>query len=344
MPTSRPIWLTIIVPAYNCARELRACLTALIAAAPTEEIVVVDDASIDSTGEVAAAMGARVLRLAKNSGPAAARNHGAGQARGAVLLFVDADVVVARDVISRIRQAFDGEPQLAAVFGSYDASPAAPGLVSRYRNLLHHFVHQQGDPEAATFWAGLGAVRRAVFVEVGGFDAQRFPRPSIEDIELGYRLRRAGHRIRLDRHLLGTHLKAWTLWSMIRTDVTARALPWARLILESGTAPAALNLRGGQWLSALLVAVAGLAAVLTPVLAELRGLALACLLAVLVLNRRFYALLADRGGLPLALTAVPLHLLYFLYSGTSFLYVCVEWSARHVLAVFRRLTGAIRAW
>ena len=84
-------------------------------------------------------------------------------------------------------------------------------MVSQYRNLLHHFVHQEGNPEASTFWAGCGAVRRAAFDAVAGYDEARFRRPSIEDIELGYRLRRAGYRIRLDRDLQCTHLKRWRL-------------------------------------------------------------------------------------------------------------------------------------
>ena len=213
---------------------------------------------------MAKAAGARVLRLTRNAGPGAARNHGAERADGTVLLFVDADVVVAPGAVHRVAAAFAGDPGLAACFGSYDDRPRAPGLVSRYRNLLHHFVHQDGNAEAATFWAGLGAVRRTIFLGVGGFDAVRFPRPSIEDIELGYRLRRAGHRIRLDKGLQGTHLKRWGLASMVRTDVTCRALPWARLILETANAPADLNLRGAQRLSAALALLALAAAVLAP--------------------------------------------------------------------------------
>ena len=87
----------------------------------------------------------------------------------------------------------------------------APGLVSQYRNLLHHFVHQQGDPEASTFWAGCGAVRRDAFDAVGGFDDGAFRRPSIEDIELGYRLRGGRATASASTAVSGTHLKRWTL-------------------------------------------------------------------------------------------------------------------------------------
>src|SRR4030095_4254595 len=249
--------LSIIVPAYNNPRDLAECLDALRAEAPAEvELMVVDGGSTDGTGAGAEARGARLLRLTRNSGPGAARNHGAAHARGEVLLFVDSDVGVARGTLDRVLRTFDEDRELAALFGSYDDDPRASSLVSRYRNLLHHFVHQEGNPQAATFWAGLGAVRRTVFLAVGGFHAALFARASIEDIELGYRLRRAGHRIRLDRALQGKHLKRWGFWSMLRTDVIGRAIPWSRLILETRYAPEDLNLRGSQPASRALSGVA----------------------------------------------------------------------------------------
>lgn len=316
------IRLSIVVPVYNSPRQLAECLAALCADAPADaELIVVDDASTDETPDVAKAAGARVLRLTRNAGPGAARNHGAERADGTVLLFVDADVVVAPGAVSRVAATFADDAGLAACFGSYDDRPRAPGLVSRYRNLLHHFVHQNGNAEASTFWAGLGAVRRTIFLGVGGFDAVRFPRPSIEDIELGYRLRRAGHRILLDKGLQGTHLKRWGLTSMVRTDVTCRALPWARLILETGNAPADLNLRGTQRASAALTVLALAAAVLALGWPALGLLAVAALAAVAGINRRFYGFLWRRGGAPLAVAGFGLHLLYFLYSAASFAYV-----------------------
>jgi glycosyltransferase involved in cell wall biosynthesis len=334
--------LSIIVPAFNSARELRESLPALTRSmSPGDELLVVDDGSTDDTAAVAAAAGARVLALGRKSGPSTARNHGAHHAAGSILLFVDADVVVRPDVMARIRDAFAQEPRVAAIFGSYDATPRAAGLVSRYRNLLHHFVHQQGNPEAATFWAGLGAVRRGVFLDAGGFDAARFPEPAIEDIELGYRLRRAGHRILLDRDLQGTHLKSWTLVSMVRTDLMRRALPWGRLILERAVAAHDLNLKADQRWSACLLVVALVAGAAAPFLPALGAAAVAAILAIVVLNRRFYALLRRHGGLLFAVRAIPLHLLYFLYSGLAFAYVSIEARARRAAAALARAGGAV---
>ncbi|HEU4370168.1 MAG TPA: glycosyl transferase, partial [Methylomirabilota bacterium] len=219
-------------------------------------------------------------------------------------------------------------PDVAAVFGSYDAMPRAPGLVSQYRNLLHHFVHQHGDSAASTFWAGCGAVRRDVFATLGGFDARRFPRPSIEDIELGYRLRAAGHRILLDKELQGTHLKRWTLRSVVTTDVTCRAVPWARLNLERRASLTDLNLKASQRASAALVGVAGVCALMAAVHQGFAGGAAAAVLGVVVLNRDFFGFLRRRRGLTFAAACVPLHLLYFLYSGLSYAFVNLEFRLR----------------
>ncbi len=241
--------LSVIVPAYNGQTALTECLDSLQGSVgPEHEVLVVDDASTDDTAARVEARGLRVIRLARNRGPAAARNEGARQARGDILFFVDADVALAADAIERVTQTL-ADTSVSATFGSYDAHPRASGIISQYRNLLHHFVHQTGNPEASTFWAGCGAVRRTTFAEVGGFDELRYNSPSIEDIELGCRLRSAGHRIVLDKRLLGTHLKCWTLRSMIRTDLWKRAIPWSRLIFERSEFPGDLNLKIAQRVS-----------------------------------------------------------------------------------------------
>jgi len=331
--------ISVVVPVHNNPGDLRLCLGALRdAATPDSEIIVVDDGSTDDTPVVPARMGVQVVALAGNSGPAAARNQGAGRARGAILFFVDADVVIAPRAIERVQRFFADHPEHAAVFGSYDARPGCGNMVSRYRNLLHHFVHQRGNPDASTFWAGCGAIRRSAFHEVGGFDARRFPRASIEDIELGYRLRAAGQRIRLDPGLQGTHLKKWTLGSIVRTDIARRALPWSRLILERGHAPDDLNLATEQRVSAALVALAATTVPLGVLRLELLGLPAAALLAVVVLNRSLYAFFWRQGGNRFAVLCIALHFLYYLYSGLTYLYAWLEHRTRSAALALQKLS------
>ena len=159
-----------------------------------------------------------------------------------MLVFVDADVLPHADAFSRIRRAFDEDESLTAVFGSYDDAPPAPGAVSGFRNLLHHHVHQEGAGRGDDV---LGRSRRRAR---RGFPRRRRLRrralsvPSIEDIELGTRLVEAGGRIVLDPRLQGTHLKAWTLETMVRTDFWQRGAPWVELVLSRGVDSAALNL------------------------------------------------------------------------------------------------------
>jgi GT2 family glycosyltransferase len=278
-----PPTLTAIVPATNGPATLDRCVAAIRSALePPEEVIVVDSPPA--------------------AGPAEARNLGAAQASGDVLVFIDADVVVHEDVFLRIREAFAADPGLAGVFGAYDDSPEAPGTVSRFRNLLHHHVHLAAAGSASTFWAGLGALRRDAFAASGGFDAERFPLPSIEDIELGLRVTRMGKRIVLDPGVQGTHLKSWTLAGMIETDLLRRGAPWVALILREGGPSDALNLSWRHRATALAY-LAGLAGT-----ASRKPVAAVAALAVAVgLNASFYALLVRRLGAARAAAAVGLH-------------------------------------
>jgi glycosyltransferase involved in cell wall biosynthesis len=334
----QPPAISVIVPALNAGAYLQRSLEAIFASqGPSYECILVDDGSTDDSASMALQLGARVIHVSEGPlGPAHARNRGVEAARGSLIFFVDADVVLARGALRRVVTLFQERADVAAVFGSYDNHPAAPGVVSRYRNLLHHFVHQNGNREASTFWAGCGAIRRSVFEKIGGFDEQRFSRASIEDIELGYRLRGAGYRILLDKGLYGTHLKRWSLWSMIRTDITCRAIPWSRLALEAPQTPQDLNLQPAQKAS---VAMVGLAcAFLIVALAWPQSLALSALAVagVVLLNRRLYALFWCAGGLLFVAACIPLHLLYYLYSGLSYFYVWTEFAIKKLTNSRRR--------
>ncbi len=252
MHDERPPLISVIIPVRNSPGQLRQCLGSLAESSCTNyEVIVVDDASTDDTVEGLESPKVRVERLPRQRGPAAARNRGAELARGDILLFLDADVLVRPDTLSLFAETFRQGGDVDAVFGSYDTQPLALNVLSQYRNLLHHFVHQEGCEEATTFWAGCGAVRRSVFAAMGGFDAS-YGRPCIEDIELGTRMHKAGRRILINKQIQVTHLKRWTLWSMVKADVRDRALPWTQLILREGSMPNDLNLKLSQRLSVIL--------------------------------------------------------------------------------------------
>src|SRR5512135_1276283 len=119
-----PVRISIIIPVFNSSGDLSKCLGALLASPPAgAETIVVDDGSTDDPSTVSRNMGARLLRMSRNSGPAAARNYGTRHAQGEILFFVDADVVAPPRIIDQVLDVFEKNPDVAAVFGSYDANP-----------------------------------------------------------------------------------------------------------------------------------------------------------------------------------------------------------------------------
>jgi Glycosyl transferase family 21 len=280
--------LVAIVPATDSPRTLSRCTAAIFAARePPESVVVVDDPSI--------------------GGPAQARNIGAERASADVLVFVDSDVEVHPDAFVRIREAFTADEALVAVFGSYDDDPERHGLISDFRNLLHHHVHTTSAGPATTFWAGLGAIRRDAFTSIGGFNEELFPNSSIEDIELGMRVRRECGRIRLDPAIRGKHLKRWTLRTMVATDLLRRGIPWVQLLLSADRGSTALNLGWRHRASA--IASAGVALSLAtrrPRVAAALGVGM------VYINGDFYAVLLRQRGWRQAAVGVPLHMLHHL--------------------------------
>jgi len=339
---------SLIIPVHDGREVLPRCLAGLARSlrAP-DEVIVVDDGSSDGTEALARGQGVTLVTMAgPPRGPAAARNRGAARATGDVLVFIDADVVVHADTLGRMDATFETTPGLHALFGSYDDEPAAPGTVSRFKNLLHHYVHQHSRSDAGSFWAACGAIRRDAFVAAGGFD-ESYAKPSVEDIELGIRLKRAGMSIRLCPEIQGTHLKRWSLASLWRTDVFARAVPWTRLLLREGSLPDELNLTWRSRVSALVVCAAGALLVTALALLALRQAtsageaalgAAACVSVSTVLNLELYAFFFRHGGVRFALGSWALHHVYLVYSSAVFA-VLVGWDS----LAFRAAPRAARA-
>ena len=217
--------LSLIVPAHDEAARLPATLQALHAAASATvgtggyEIVVVDDASSDGTGEVASAAGARVLRVEYRH-IAATRNAGAREVRGDTLLFVDAD--------TRVDAAL-----LRAALVALEAGAVGGGATVALRGPLAWHVRAG---LAASNWllrrmrAAAGCFvfcRRDAFEAVGGFDERWY---AAEDIALSRALATQGRfvvlreRVSTSARKLRSHPLREHLWLLLRFAVRGRGL------------------------------------------------------------------------------------------------------------------------
>jgi len=332
----------VIVPAKNAQSTLDEVLPALKRASPApSRIIVYADGCTDQTAQIAASHGAHVVvNDGPSCGPAVARNEAAALADEPLIAFVDADVVVEPDAFAHLHSAMQ-QHESSAAFGAYGSVQACANIAARYANLRHHFFHVNGDASAETFWTGLGMVRRQVFDELGGFDAN-ISRPAMEDIEFGFRMRRAGHTIRIAADARGTHLKNWTLRQLWHDDVVSRAIPWSRMIID-GDGPATLNaahkeqIKAGFALSVLGFACLSLLESLALIPA---GFAAFCYFAT---NFKFLRKIREWSDGRTMLASIGLHYAYYIYSSAAYVMVFVERRLlRAPIRVFRRIRAGLR--
>jgi len=309
--------LSAVLPVHADGPRYRQALAALAAVSPPfDEVVVVCDGPAPGADEAALKHGFRVVRREQSGGPAAARNDAARVAAGDVLFFVDSDVAVHPDVADRLRQAFE-EPGRDAVVGVYDDRPPAANFFSRYKNLLQRFIHLAARSDGATFWGACGGIRRQALWAVGGFD-ERFDRPSVEDIDLGYRLTSAGSRIEFRKDLEVTHLKKWTFLSLLKSDIFRRAIPWTWLMMRESHVRRDLNLRyrhrvAGVMACALFAALPFVT--VSDIAWPVAGISIVVLVNIDVALWRFFR---ANGGLFFATAGLLWHWVYYAYSTMAF--------------------------
>lgn len=311
---------------YNAEATIERCLTplrAMLKSGEVQSLCVVSDCSTDGSEELVKGYEEiTLLRTEQQGGPGGARNLAAQTQTVDYLWFVDADVIVADDAARILRQTLLTH-QPTAVMGSYDLAPDAQNFLSQYKNLVHHYYHQGGNDNASTFWAGCGAVLRTAFLDVGGFDVTAYPYPSIEDIDLGYRLRAKEGRIMMIKDLQGKHLKEWRFKGLVHTEIFRRAIPWSRLMLSREGLTDDLNVGRGERVRAALAGLTVLSVLAFLVTAS--AFAMLVMLGVTVLaNLNFIRFFTRRKGPTFALRAFFFHQFYYLYSAAAFVYALTE--------------------
>jgi len=190
--TPAPVQISVVIPLFNDAGTVGATLDALARQETVSsfEVIVVDDGSTDGGARLAEGR-ARVLRQA-NAGPSAARNHGARESCGGIVLFLDADCVPPPNWVAELSLPLEAG-QAHATMGTIRMANdgVVPRLVQsevedRYRGMA---AATDGIDFIAAPSCGF---RRDVFLEIGGFDERL---RSAEDVDIAYRFTGAGHRI-----------------------------------------------------------------------------------------------------------------------------------------------------
>ena len=311
-------FISIIIPVYNGATTLQICLDSVFQSFyPHFECIVVDDHSTDNSIEIAESYRTKTIRSPVQGGAASARNRGAETAQGDVLLFIDADVEIYPDSLDIVAEAFAKNPNISAIFGSYDDKPGCSNFFSQYKNLFHHYIHQTSLEDASTFWSGCGAIKRKVFFEIGKFD-ETYKKSSIEDIALGYKLKRKNHHIRLMKKLIVKHLKPYSFVSLIKSDFFDRAIPWTVLMLNNKQLANDLNLKVKHKLSALLLFFIPIFLLLAFNYTWFLLPSILSFVLLLMLNYDLYEFFLKKRGTFFTFRVVPLHFLYYFYSALGF--------------------------
>jgi glycosyltransferase involved in cell wall biosynthesis len=207
----------VLIPAYEARETLASTLQSVRkqSLAPLE-VIVVDDCSTDGTSDLAREVGATPLVNEVNLGPAVSRNIAARSARGEILVFLDADVVVPPGILMDFATALHEMPDVAAVQTLY--TPTCPGenAVTTYQNFYYYYsLARLKMTHVAVLATWCVAIRKRVFHELGGFN-ENIPEPTVEDEELGYALTDAGYSILLAKGLQVTHLARYTLGQFLK--------------------------------------------------------------------------------------------------------------------------------
>jgi glycosyltransferase involved in cell wall biosynthesis len=310
--------VSVIIPVHRIDKAFNECINSVIKILrENDELIVIADGIDINSLSFLTSSNVKVISTGKISGPAIARNSGAQIAKNDLLFFVDSDVKVQPDALQKIAAIFNRDKKLKAIIGSYDDKPADPHFISQYKNLFHHYIHQTSSNNASTFWGACGVIRKDIFLQLGGYD-ENYSQPSIEDIELGYRIFYAGHKIILYKDLQIKHFKRWTFKSLIKTDFFNRALPWTKLIYRHNSFLNDLNLKSSSRISVIFIFLSLLFTAGSFWQSEFLIFAGILCLLLLIINFPVYRFFYKKRGLLFALKVIPLHWLYFVYSGLAF--------------------------
>ncbi len=226
--------LSVVIPLFNAQKTIGLVLKALVSQKIKEafEIIIVDDGSKDSSKEKVENLRLKLkiknLKLfsQKHQGPAAARNFGVNKAKGDIIVFLDADVILEDSALKQIVYDFRTKKNLVALNGVYSLEPAIPSFFSWYFSLFKYYQWVCRKTKAYTgFSTRLAAIKKNVFLKVGGFN-KVYRDALVEDYDFGHRLGK-NYKVIVDPKVKGKHFHP--NFSQCFCNYYKRAYLWLKL-------------------------------------------------------------------------------------------------------------------
>ncbi len=197
--------ISIVIPTYNASGYMPNLLDSIFRQKIEDlEVIIVDDRSTDNTVETARRYPVRVIELDVNAGPAKARNIGVKAAKGDIIFFLDADVIVMDGTVKAVKDYFMDNPDSKCVIGICTIEPLNKGFVPRYMAMFE-YIHLIGTKEnkVSVFAPRCGAIQKDFFLDIGGYN-ESYRGADVEDFELARRVNRTDSII-LNRNMLVKH-------------------------------------------------------------------------------------------------------------------------------------------
>jgi len=186
---------TLIIPAWNAESTISECvLSAIKAEESPDEIIVVDDFSSDQTSNIVLNLNkqydkVKLYKMKVNGGPAAARDFGVKKAQGKIIFFTDSDTIFLKNTFQNCLFTLENY-NADAVSGIYHPEPINAGITQLYKALFfyYHFVKYNKPFPYQTFNGQIGAIKKRVYLDVGGYNTDILWGMDYENEEFGRRI------------------------------------------------------------------------------------------------------------------------------------------------------------
>jgi glycosyltransferase involved in cell wall biosynthesis len=186
---------SLIIPAWNAEKTILDCILSAIEANDSpEEIIIVDDCSDDKTANLILNFKdkyskIKLLKMKVNSGPSAARDYGVKEANGEIIFFTDSDTIFLKNTFSNCLSTITNY-NADAVSGIYHPEPINSGNTQLYKALFFyfHFIKHDKPFPYQTFNGQIGAIKRKVYLDVGGYNKDILWGMDYENEEFGRRI------------------------------------------------------------------------------------------------------------------------------------------------------------